>query len=40
MVNSSNGGCCYVRILLPAFANGFLSDKKSVRGEAEQKDRV
>lgn len=36
MINSGNNGCCYVRTLLPAFANGFLTDKSSVRSGHEQ----
>ena len=31
MINSGYSGCCYVRIMLPAFHNGFASDRKSVR---------
>ena len=33
MVNSSYNGCCYVRILLPAFHNGFRLNISSVNGE-------
>jgi glycosyltransferase involved in cell wall biosynthesis len=33
MFNSANVGCCYVRILLPAFANGYLTDRTSVRAK-------
>ena len=33
MVNSGYDGCCYVRILLPAFHNGFLTDKKTRKSE-------
>ena len=33
MINNGYHGCCYVRILLPAFNNGFLTDKSSVGSE-------
>lgn len=33
MISSGYEGCSYARILLPAFNNGFSTDKLSVRGE-------
>ena len=33
MINSGYDGCCYVRIMLPTFHNGFYTDKPSLRGE-------
>jgi len=38
MVNSSYNGCCYVRILLPSFHNGFLLNKSNIAGEIDKPD--
>ena len=35
MVNSSYEGCCYIRILLPAFHNGFNSNKPSLTAKID-----
>ena len=35
MVNSSYNGCCYVRILLPSFHNGFMLNKGNVSGKID-----
>lgn len=35
MMNSGNMGCCYPRILLPAYENGFLTDRKSVADKSK-----
>lgn len=34
-INSSYNGCCYLRIMLPTFHNGFLSNKQSLKGNTE-----
>ena len=33
MINSGYDGCCYVRMMLPAFHNGFSMDRSSRRSE-------
>jgi glycosyltransferase involved in cell wall biosynthesis len=36
MINSANQGCCYVRILLPAFQNGYLTNKTSIKSNFDK----
>lgn len=38
MINSGYTGCNYVRIMMPAFHNGFITDKKSVDKLGEEVD--
>lgn len=40
MVNSGYGGCCYVRMLLPMFHNGYRGSKKSVSSEQDNHEQV
>lgn len=35
MVNSSYEGCCYIRIMLPTFHNGFVSNKSSLTAKID-----
>ena len=35
MVNSSYEGCCYIRIMLPTFYNGFKSNKESLESKID-----
>jgi len=37
MINNGNEACCYVRILLPAYNNGFRTDKTSLLSDSSNK---
>lgn len=34
-INNGYDGCCYPRIMLPVYHNGFLADKQTINGERE-----
>ena len=40
MVSNNYKGCCYVRLMLPAFHNGFNSDRQSVGGELDEYQKI